>query len=238
MIAGPVGEVGSVMRAVVFDIDGTLVDSTYLHTLAWWQALRSHGHDVPMAAVHRAIGRGGDRILDHLVPERDRTRDDDLRDGHARRYARHRPELRPFDGASELLRACKDAGAAIGLASSASQEELDVLLGVLDCADVVDVATSSDDVDRSKPDPDVLQVVLDRLGVAPEAAVLVGDSVWDVLAAGRAGMRCIGVPCGGAGAGELLGAGAVSVHSGPRDQLEHQRRDSAVPGDGDPTASF
>ena len=225
------------MRAVIFDVDGTLVDSTYLHTLAWWQALRTHGHEVPMAAVHRAIGMGGDRILDHLVPDRDRTRDDDLHDGHARRYARHHADLRPFDGASELLRACKDAGAAIGLASSASEEELDVLLDVLGCADVVDVATSSGDVDRSKPDPDVVQVVLDRLGVGPEEAVMVGDSVWDVLAAERAGMRCIGVTCGGTGAGELLGAGAVSVHSGPRDLLDHLRRDSAVPGGDDATAS-
>lgn len=210
------------IRAVIFDVDGTLVDSTYLHTLAWSRALRRHGHDVPMAAVHRAIGMGGDRILDQLVPGRDRADDDALKGVHAALFEQTWPELRPFDGAGELVRACRATGSQVALATSAGERDLKVLREVLDVDDVVDVVTGADDVDRSKPDPDLLLTAAGRLGLDdPAEAVVVGDSVWDVRAARRAGMRCVGVSCGGTGAAELLEAGAVAVHDGPRELLAH-----------------
>jgi HAD superfamily hydrolase (TIGR01509 family) len=213
------------VRAVLFDIDGTLVDSTYFHALAWSQALRSQGHDVPMATVHRAVGIGGDQILDHLVPRRDRSRDDALREAHAKRYERYWPDLRAFDGACELLTECHDSGVRVALTSSADERDLEVLLDVLDCEGAVDVVIGAKDVEASKPEPDVVEVALERLGVAPSEAVLVGDSVWDALAARHAGVRCIGVACGGTSTAELLDAGMVAVHSGPRDLLEHLRHD-------------
>jgi phosphoglycolate phosphatase-like HAD superfamily hydrolase len=114
--------------AVLFDVDGTLVDTTYLHTVTWWEAIRDGGHDVPMAAIHRSVGMGSDKLLEHLLsPERDRSADDALRDGHASRYRAYWKRLRPLPGAADLLRACKGLGLKVALASSADPAELDVL---------------------------------------------------------------------------------------------------------------
>jgi HAD superfamily hydrolase (TIGR01509 family) len=206
--------------AVLFDMDGTLVDSNYLHAVCWWQAFTQVGHDVPMARIHRAIGMGSDQMLDALLPAvRDRDGDDGIRAAHGALYATYWSRQRPLPGAADLLRACKKRGLTVVLASSADALEFAVLRAVLDADDAIDEATSSADVERSKPAPDLVQVALDKAQVPPGDAVFVGDTVWDVRACAKAGVPCIGLLSGGIGPAELLDAGAAEVYDGPAELL-------------------
>ncbi|MFF4342291.1 HAD family hydrolase [Kitasatospora sp. NPDC001540] len=201
------------VAAALFDVDGTLVDTVYLHTLAWWQALAQYGHEVDAARIHRAIGMGSDQLLDHLLgDDRDRSEDDALSAAHLALYAQHWPGLRAFPGAGDLLRECGRRGWRVVLSTSASGRELDVLRRVLDADDAVYAVTDADGVDASKPAPDLVRRALEQASAAAERSVFVGDSVWDVQAAGRAGTPCVGVETGGFAAAELRGTGAVEVH--------------------------
>ncbi|PWI42888.1 HAD family hydrolase [Streptomyces sp. ICBB 8177] len=209
-------------RAVLFDVDGTLMDTVHLHTVAWWEALRQNGHTVPMAAIHRAIGMGSDHLLEHLLGSgRDTSRDDDISGAHGVLYAQYWSRLAPLDGASDLLRACSDRGWTVVLASSAKPAEFQVMRDALDADDVIDAVTKSDDVEASKPAPDLVERALERAGVPGRHAVFVGDAVWDAQAAGRAGVRSVGVLSGGFPRQDLLDAGAEEVYDGPRDLLAH-----------------
>ncbi|MFI1990564.1 HAD family hydrolase [Actinoplanes sp. NPDC020271] len=201
---------------VLFDVDGTLVDTTYLHAVAWWEALRQTGADVPMAKIHRGIGMGSDKLLDHLLGEnRDRDGDERASTAHDVLYGAWWERLRPLSGAADLLRAVAGRGLAVVLASSAKEPELQQLRRVLGADDVIAAATSSSDAEESKPAPDILQAALAQSDVDPHAAVFVGDSVWDVQAAGRLDIPCIGLACGGTSAGELEKAGAIAVYDDP-----------------------
>lgn len=200
-------------RGALLDVDGTLVDTTYVHVLGWWQALDQFGHHVPMAAIHRAIGMGSDRILDHLLGEdRDRGDDDQMAAAHLAHAATFWSRLQPLPGAAELLRRCKAAGLVVVLASSASARELTVLRRALDADDAIDAATSSDDADASKPAPDILAAALDAGGLEPAEAVFVGDAVWDVRSAARLAIPCVGLASGGVSEAELAEAGAVATY--------------------------
>jgi HAD superfamily hydrolase (TIGR01509 family) len=201
---------------VLFDVDGTLVDSTYLHTVAWWEALRQFEHDVPMAEIHRGIGMGADMILDHLLgDDRDHSADEALTAAHDVLYGAWWERLRPLPGAADLLRACAGRGLAVVLASSAKARELAILRRVVDADDVITAATSSSDAEQSKPAPDILEAALNQSGVDQQRSVFVGDAVWDVQAAGKLGIPCIGLTCGGTSAAELRDAGAVDVYDNP-----------------------
>ncbi|MFB7945787.1 HAD family hydrolase [Kitasatospora phosalacinea] len=201
------------VAAALFDVDGTLVDTVYLHTLAWWQALAQYGHEVDAARIHRAIGMGSDQLLDHLLgDDRDRSEDDAVDAAHLALYAQHWPGLRAFPGAGDLLRECAGRGWRVVLSTSASGRELDVLRRVLDADDAVHAVTDADAVDAAKPAPDLVRKALEQASAPAERSVFVGDSVWDVQAAGRAGTPCVGVETGGFAAAELRGAGAVEVH--------------------------
>jgi HAD superfamily hydrolase (TIGR01509 family) len=207
--------------AVLFDVDGTLVDSNYLHAVCWWDALIQAGHDVPMARIHRAIGMGSDQLQDALLPpDRDRDADDGIRAAHGALYATYWSRQRPLAGAPELLRACKDQGLRVVLASSADSREFAALRAALNADDAIDDVTSSGDVDRSKPAPDLVQVALEKARVRPEEAVFVGDTVWDVQACNEVGVPCIGLLSGGISREELRDAGAAEVYLGPGDLLE------------------
>ena len=206
-------------RGVLFDLDGTLVDTSYLHTVAWWQGFRRAGLDVAMARIHRAIGMGGDQLVHEVTDGAADDRAAELIESHDALYSAHWPALRLLPGARELVLHCHEVGLVTVLASSANSAELDVLTTVLDLDDVIDAATGSADVDSSKPDPDILLVALDKAGLRPENAVLVGDAVWDVQAAAKAGLPCVGLECGGTSAAELLEAGAVSTYRDPADLL-------------------
>ncbi|MCC9305767.1 HAD family hydrolase [Kitasatospora sp. RB6PN24] len=199
--------------AALFDVDGTLLDTTYLHALAWSDALEQYGHRLPMARIHGAVGMGGDQLLEHLLPA-DRDRDDDARisAAHQALYARFWPRLRPFDGAAELLRRCASLGQRVVLASSASGRDLSVMRRVLDADPAIWAATSADDVAASKPAPDLVQAALAKAEVPCTQAVFIGDTKWDVEAAVRAEVPCIAVRTGGAAPCALRSAGAVEVH--------------------------
>jgi HAD superfamily hydrolase (TIGR01509 family) len=209
------------VKAVLFDVDGTLVDTSYLHAVSWWEAFAQAGHEVPMARIHRAIGMGSDQLLDALLPAgRDTGADDGISAAHSALYSVYWSRLRPLPGAAALLRACRQQGLRVVLASSAGPGELDKLRAVLDADEAVDEATSAGDVDKSKPAPDLVEVALEKAGLAPAEAMFVGDAVWDVKACQRAGVACIGVLSGGVSEAELLAAGAMRVYRDAADILD------------------
>jgi HAD superfamily hydrolase (TIGR01509 family) len=201
------------VKAVLFDVDGTLVDTSYLHAVTWWEAFTQAGHEVPMAQVHRAIGMGSDQILDALLPGgRDKGEDAGIIAAHSALYSVYWSRLRPLPGAASLLRACRQHGLRVVLASSAGPDELAVMREAIGAEDAIDEVTSAGDAEASKPAPDLVQVALEKVGLGPADAVFVGDAVWDVEACQSAGVPCIGVLSGGVSAAELLAAGAVRVY--------------------------
>lgn len=210
---------------VLVDVDGTLVDTTYLHTVCWWEALRSNGHDVAMARIHRAIGMGSDKLLNHLLgPERDRAGDGRLREAHDSLFGEYWERLRPLPGAADLLRACARRGLTVVLASSASEREMRALRAALDADDAVAAVTSSADAEESKPSPDIVAAALRRADLDPSRVMFIGDTVWDVAAAGKLGIPCLTVTCGGTSRGELVAAGAVAVYEDPADLMRNMDR--------------
>jgi HAD superfamily hydrolase (TIGR01509 family) len=219
---------GGRRRGILFDVDGTLIDSSYIHTISWWGAFRQHGYDIPMASIHHFVGMGGDRLVDNLLPDdRDKSLDPEVMASHAALYASHWPALRRFDGARELLAQCHAAGLAVALASSARNQDLQVMKSILDADAYIDGATSANDAEESKPAPDILVAALEAIGVDAADAVFVGDAVWDMEAAAALGIPAIGVTCGGVSAAELRDAGAVEVFEGPRDLLENLKTSAA-----------
>jgi HAD superfamily hydrolase (TIGR01509 family) len=171
-----------------------------------------------MARIHRAIGMGSDRILDHLVGEgRDRADDDRLVAAHDALYGEYWERLRPLPGAVDLIRECAAKGLRVVLASSASERELAVLCRVLDADEAISAATSSADADASKPAPDILEAALRQSGLDAHDVVYVGDSVWDVAAANRLSIPCVALTCGGTSAAELVEAGAAEIYADPAD---------------------
>ncbi len=208
-------------KGVLFDVDGTLVDTNYLHVLAWWQAFRQAGHEVPMAQIHRCVGMGGGRLIAELLgDDRDEDQDEAIKASHGAVYATYWPALRTLPGAQKILVRAHESGLAVVLASSAEEAELDVLRQVIDADDAIDAATSSADAEASKPAPNILEAALKAVDVQPENAVFVGDAVWDVIAAKELGVPCIGVESGGTAAATLKEAGAVEVYKNLAELLE------------------
>ncbi|MGN7252316.1 HAD family hydrolase [Arthrobacter sp. SAFR-014] len=209
-------------KGVLFDVDGTLIDSAYIHTLAWWQAFRQSGFDVPMARIHRCVGMGGARLVDSLLPDsRNKDVDETILSAHSGVFGTYWPSLRPLDGARDLLAKCKENGLAVALASSAREQDLEALRSALSADDFIDAATSSNDAENSKPEPDILVAALEAVGLDASGAVYVGDAVWDVMAASKLGIPTIALTCGGTSEAELREAGAVEVYDGPRQLLDN-----------------
>jgi HAD superfamily hydrolase (TIGR01509 family) len=195
---------------VVLDVDGTLVDSNYHHTLAWWQSFHELGHHVPAARIHRAIGMGGDRLVAAVAGDDvEREIGDEVRGGWERQYDAMLDDIVPLPGARELLGDLRDRGFRVALASSGIPRHTQHAQEVLASDDRVSTTTTSEDAEESKPDPELVEVALDRVDATH--AVLVGDSVWDVRSAAEAGLPVIGVLCGGFGRAELEDAGAAAV---------------------------
>ncbi|MEU5180651.1 HAD family hydrolase [Streptomyces longwoodensis] len=203
----------------VLDIDGTLIDSNYHHALAWYRALRSVGETCPVWRLHRLIGMGGDQVVSAVGGEElERRVGDRARERQGQEVDALLEEMAPLPGARDLLLAVKERGHRLVLASSGQQRHVDAFLDVLDARGIVDDWTTSADVEASKPAPDLLQVALQKLGAPPGApSVMVGDSVWDVEAAKRAGMPAIVVRSGGFGDDELREAGAIALYDTPGD---------------------
>lgn len=209
-------------RGVLFDVDGTLIDSSYFHAMAWWQAFRREGLDIEMSAIHRRVGMGGgDRLIQSLVPDCSEDMQEDLKSAHGAVFSTFWPTLRTFESVRDLLAACSDAGLAVGLASSAQERDLEVSRHLLDAGSSIDAWTSSNDAKESKPAPDILEACLEKLGLSPEDVVFVGDAVWDVKAGSAIGIPVIALTCGGISEAELRDAGAAEVYDNPRHLLEN-----------------
>ena len=212
------------IKAVIFDVDGTLVDSNDLHVEAWQEAFRGCGKEVAYAELHEQMGKGGDQLmpvfcsqeeLDRFGMELERSRTELFASDYL-------PRVRPFPKVRELFERIKADGLSIALASSAKEGELQRHKKSLRIEDLLEAATSADDAERSKPHPDIFQAALGGIGdVAPEEAIVVGDTPYDAIAAAKAGMRTIGLLSGGFTAEDLRAAGAVEIYEDVADLLEH-----------------
>ncbi|MER6429395.1 MULTISPECIES: HAD family hydrolase [unclassified Streptomyces] len=207
-------------RAALFDVDGTLVDTNHLHVVTWWEAFRQAGHDVPMHAVHRAVGLGSTDLVAHLLgDDRDTEQDAELSAAHKALYGQYFDRLPALPKAGELLRRLHRDGWTVVLATSASGAELGALRRAIDADDAIADTASADDVTEGKPAPEPVEHALELAGVPASRAVFVGDTVWDMQAGSKAGVRCLGLLCGGIPRADLEEAGAEAVYADPADLL-------------------
>ncbi len=198
----------------MLDVDGTLVDSNYLHVVAWQGAFAYHGHRVASWEIHRAVGMGSDKLVPALLGDAAAEEiGEAVSAEHDTRFRRVIADVEPLPGARDLLSALKRRGLTVVLGSSAAAEEVDHYLRLLDATELVDHVTTAADVDRTKPDPDLIQTAIDKAGVP--AVAMIGDTVWDCRAAAAVDLRMLGLLCGGISEGELRSAGAHSVHRDP-----------------------
>lgn len=202
----------TVTGAVLLDVDGTLVDSNYQHVDAWSRAFREAGHPVDSWRVHRAIGMGSAELLQELAGDETERIGEQVKERHSKHFASTRDQLRRLAGVHELIDTLNSRGVRVVLATSADPDELEHLLEVLELGDRVHAITSAQDVDRAKPNPDLVNAALSASGMSADRAVFVGDTVWDVKAAQAAGVPCIAVRTGGIGPQELTEAGAQEVY--------------------------
>jgi HAD superfamily hydrolase (TIGR01509 family) len=200
--------------AVVLDLDGTLVDSVYVHALVWREAFREVGIDVPTYRFHRSVGMGGDRLVAAVAGDAaEQAIGDVVRKRHDDLFRERLPEVHQLDGVTELLEACRNHGLQMVLASSSRPEMTDRMLAMVERAHLISEVVSGSE-GPSKPAPDIVERALDR--VEPGRAFMVGDAVWDVESAERAGISCVGLLTGGYSEAELRDAGAVAVYDTPR----------------------
>jgi phosphoglycolate phosphatase len=208
---------------VVVDLDGTLVDSNYVHVVAWREAFRDVGLDIPSHRIHALIGMGGDQLVERVAGEAvERNVGDEVRRRHQVHLTERAGVVSATDGASELIELLRDRGVRVVLASSSEREITDRFLDLVEgAAGMLTAAISGDDVSRSKPHPDLIEVALEE--VEAGKAVVVGDTVWDVEAATAARVPCIALLTGGISEGVLREAGAVMVFEDPRDLAQTLR---------------
>lgn len=208
------------IEAILFDIDGTLVDSNEEHVLAWEQAFRRHGRPQEAQAIREQIGKGGDLLVPALAPDLDKAAQKRIADAHGVCFkALYLGGVRAFPKATDLIVAVHRSGRKVVLASSAKQEELEHYVAVLGIEAMVDATTSIDDVETSKPAPDIFGTALGKVGLRAEQAIVVGDTPYDVEAASKAGIAAVGVTSGPFSADRLRDAGAVAVFADVADLL-------------------
>ena len=210
-------------RAALLDVDGTLIDSNYHHALAWYRAFRQHGIVLPVWRLHRHVGMGGDQFVPALVGEDvDEEKGDDIRAARGAADAQLIGEVEPLEGARDLIVDLKERGFTTLLASSSPQDELDRYLDLLDARELADGWTTDDDVEATKPEPDLVRAALEKAGA--DDAVMIGDTPWDVEAARKAGVETVTVITGGFSAQELEEAGAVAVYDSVEELRLHLDR--------------
>ncbi len=204
-------------KAAIFDIDGTLVDSVDLHAMSWQDTFAEFGHQVTFEQARSQIGKGGDQLLPvFLSPEQVEEHGEAMNEFRGTLFkAKYLPLVRPFSAVPELLRRVREAGLKVAAASSAKTDELKVYLEIAGITDLVDVSTSSEDAEQSKPAPDIFHVALKKLGLSGDEAVAIGDTPYDAQAAGKAGIVTIGMLSGGFTEDELRKGGCKAVYPGP-----------------------
>jgi HAD superfamily hydrolase (TIGR01509 family) len=207
----------STSPAVLFDLDGTLLDSNWFHTVSWWRALQDAGEDISMARIHPLIGMGSDQLLQALLGEER----EGLSDGHSSYYKPFKELLHPFPQAAELLATVSKRGAQVVLATSSKEEDLGELLDALGAGDAIDDIVHGDMVSSSKPAPDIFAVALDTLGLDAATTMVVGDTGWDIEAAARCGLKVVAVLTGGWTKADLEAKGALAVYDDVADLLGH-----------------
>lgn len=209
------------IKAVIFDIDGTLVDSVDLHARAWQEAFKHFGREIEFAEVRQQIGKGGDQLLPVFFSKEELVRfGKEMEEYRGRLFKReYMPRVRPFPQVRELFERIRRDGTRIALASSAKEDELKTYKKIAHIEDLIEEETSSDDAEKSKPHPDIFQAALKFLDVAPEEAIVVGDTPYDAEAAGKAHLRTIGVLCGGFPETQLRNAGCIDIYRDPADIL-------------------
>ena len=211
------------MRAVIFDIDGTLLDSVDLHARAWVEAFAHFGVETDEAKVRSQIGKGGDELMPEFLPAERIARDGEEIEGFRSDLFKKKylPEVRPFPAVRPLFERLREAGLKIALASSGKGPEVERYQEILGIADLVDVATSSDDADRSKPHPDIFEAAVKKLyGLGKDEMIVIGDTPYDAEAASKAGLRTVGLLCGGFPESDLSAAGCIAIYRDPQDLLD------------------
>jgi HAD superfamily hydrolase (TIGR01509 family) len=209
-------------KAVIFDVDGTLVDSVDQHAQAWQDAFRDFGHDVGFLAIRGQIGKGGDQLMPVFLSEEELEEfGEELEEYRGQLFKReYLSRVKGFPAVRELFQRVKDEGLRIALASSAKEDELKTYKKIADIEDLVEEETSSDDAEKSKPHPDIFEAALERLGdMNPSEAVVVGDTPFDAEAAGKAGLKTVGLLSGGFPEADLRAAGCVRIYRDPADLL-------------------
>ena len=210
------------IKAVIFDVDGTLIDSVDVHAKAWAWAFTRHGHDIPFEQLRSQIGKGADQLMpEFLTPEQidsyGKQLEEDRQMFFKDEYYHH---LKAFPMVRELFERIIADGKKIVLASSAKKDELDHYEELANIKDLIGASTSADDAERSKPHPDIFQAAMEKLeGVDTDEAIVVGDTPWDAEAAGKAGLKTVGLLCGGFEEAKLKGAGCVAIYANPSDLL-------------------
>ena len=200
------------VRAVLFDVDGTLVDSNEAHVDSWAVAFREAGHPQEVDDIRQQIGKGGDLLVPSLFPQANEAQRKAISDAHGRHFkSAYLDHVKPFPDARALLERVKQSGRTIILASSAKKDEVEHYVRLLEAEDLIDAVTSIDDVDASKPEPDVFEAALDKAGIGPDAAIVVGDTIYDVDAARRVGIATVAVTSGPYDRAQLKDAGALAV---------------------------
>jgi HAD superfamily hydrolase (TIGR01509 family) len=194
--------------AILVDVDGTLVDTNYLHAVAWWRAFRDIGEDVPMSRIHPLIGMGSDQLVHRLIGRES----EEASDAHSRRYEPFKPEITAFPRAADLLAELARRGARVVLATSSDEEDLARLREAVGADDAIEDAVSKGDVTHSKPSPDIFEAALQKFDLDPGRTMVVGDTPWDVEAAAKLGLSTVCVLTGGATREQLEEAGAVAVY--------------------------
>ena len=214
------------VKAILFDLDGTLVDSNDLHAQAWVDAFATAGLVIPFSAVHDQIGKGGDNLMPALLEAEVVERQGEaISEARSQIYKdRYAGEVKPFAEVAALFRRARLDGWKIVIATSGQSEEVEPHLDRLECRDLVDVVTTAEDAEHSKPDPDIFAAALQKIGAKPADAIVVGDSPYDIEAAAKLGIRTIAVRSGGFEDDVLTGAGAAAIYDSPADLLAQYDR--------------
>jgi len=222
------------IRAVIFDIDGTLVDTVDMHAEAWQRAFREVGKELGFQAVRDQIGKGGDQLLPVFLSE---SEVDEFGEELTKRrgdlyQSEYMHKAKPFPMVRELFERIRADGKQIALASSAPEEELEFYKKLTNIADLLEDATSADDAEKSKPEPDIFEAAVSKLeGIEANDCIVIGDTPYDAIAAGRAGIKTIGVLCGGFPENSLAESGCIEIYQDPADLLARYEQSAIKRGD-------